>query len=538
MVEDPGVPPQERIAVPEEADEQSSSPVRPRELLAVLGLIILGDATIYRGYGFAGIAALFAGGSFLLLIGAPQRKVGIDAGIVGTMLVLLAAALVWCGTGWQFAGGVALFIGFAMTLVGMRPYVFDLVSFAGVAIATGGAGLFKHFQALHGVTALMPRATWLKVVLPVVAVLAFGTLFVCANPDEAKTIGTWLQNAWNIIWNNLRAFSPTLPECLLWGATAWIAGGFLRPLMTTSVSGERDRTSAAADTGAAALFETSLYPALRNTLIAVIVLFAAYLAFEFKTLWFRVFPAGFYYAGYAHEGAAWLTAALTLATAVLSAIFRADVLQDPRLPRLRKLGWIWSAENLLLALAVYHRMSIYVNFNGMTRMRTVGLLGITAVIVGFVLVIWNITHGRSFFWLINRQLWTLGMAIFLYAVIPVDLLVHQYNVRRILAGDLAPSVQISVHPIDSGGILALHPLMKCGDEAIREGIKAMLAERAIRVEEIELKRLNENWTSFQLADRLLAAQLEKRTADWAVYLDAAKREAALRRYRDYAYRWY
>ena len=90
-----------------------------------------------------------------------------------------------------------------------------------------------------------------------------------------------------------------------------------------------------------------------------------------------------------------------------------------------------------MALAVYHRMHIYINFNGMTRMRTVGLLGITAVVIGFVLVVWKIVHGRGFVWLINRQLWTLAAAIFLYAVLPVDWLVHTYNVRRILRGELA-----------------------------------------------------------------------------------------------------
>src|SRR5207244_2219651 len=116
---------------------------------------------------------------------------------------------------------------------------------------------------------------------------------------------------------------------------------FTEPPATTSVESARS----AADP------ETLLYATFRNTLVAVIVLFAAYLGFEFKTLWFRVFPKGFYYSGYAHEGAAWLTAALALATIVLSVIFRTAVLRDAGLPRLKKLAWIWSAENLLLAVA-------------------------------------------------------------------------------------------------------------------------------------------------------------------------------------------
>jgi hypothetical protein len=513
-------------------------PVKSRELLAVLGLVVLADLTIYRGYGFTGIGALFAVGLILLLVGAPLRRLGSDSGIVGTLLLLLAGALVWCGTGWQVAIGAALLITFAMTLVGMRPYVVDLVLFACVTIVTGGAGLTRYLRSLNRITAVIPRATWLKVVLPAVAVLGFGTLFVCANPDEAKTVGQWLTSAWKTLWENIVAFFPTGPEYLLWVASAWVAGGLLRPLWTTAVFVESHPTAADNDGAAAPLFEAPLFPALRNTLIAVIVLFAAYLVFEFQTLWFRVFPKGFYYAGYAHEGAAWLTTALALATAILSAIFRAGILQDPRLPKLRKLAWVWSAENLLLALAVYHRMNIYVNFNGMTRMRTVGLLGITAVVVGFVLVVWKIVHGRGFIWLINRQLWTLAAAIYVYAVLPVDFLVHTYNVRRILRGDLAPSVQISVHPIDSGGILALHPLTKCDDEAIREGIKAMLAERALQGEDTERERALQNWTSFQLSDRLLLKQLRELTADWSAYADANKRRAALQRYRDYAYQWY
>jgi hypothetical protein len=535
VAEGPPIPPEHephRVA----GDDQLPAPVESRELLAVLGLIVLADIAIYRGYGFAGMAALVVGVPMLLLIGAPQRRLGIDAGIVGVMLLLLAGSLLWCGAGWHLAVGAALLVAFAMALVGMRPYVVDAFLFACVTIVTGGAGLSRHVRACRNVTPPIPRATWLKVILPAAALLIFGTLFVCANPDEAKAVGQWLELAWSDLWDNIRAFSPSAPEVLLWAAAAWVAGGLLRPLLRTSVFVDpaRERDVRAAEP----LFETPLYAALRNTLVAVIVLFAAYLVFEFQTLWFRVFPKGFYYSGYAHEGAAWLTAALALATAALSAIFRGAVLQDPRLPRLRKLAWVWSAENLLLALAVYHRMSIYIDFNGMTRMRTVGLLGISAVVVGFVLVVWKIAHGRSFVWLINRQLWTLATAIFLYAVLPVDLLVHTYNVRRILAGDLAPSVQISVHPIDSGGILALHPLFRCEDEAIREGIRALLAERALRAEAVELRRAAENWTSFQLADRLLLEQLRGLATEWSAYKDFSKREAALQQYRAYAYQWY
>ena len=189
-----------------------------------------------------------------------------------------------------------------------------------------------------------------------------------------------------------------------------------------------------------------LYVPFRNTLGTVILLFGVYLVFEFKTLWFREFPTGFGYSGYAHEGAAWLTVALGLSTATLSLIFRGTLLRDARLPRLRRLAWIWSIENLVLAAAVYNRLWIYVGFNGMTWMRTVAFFGITCVLVGFGLVVWKIIKQRNFAWLLRHHLLTLGLFVYLFALTPVDYLVHQYNVRRIMAGDSAPSVQITEHP--------------------------------------------------------------------------------------------
>ena len=268
-------------------------------------------------------------------------------------------------------------------------------------------------------------------------------------------------------------------------------------------------------------------------------MFAAYLVFEFSTLWCRVFPEGFYYSGYAHEGAAWLTVALALSTLILSLIFRGRILGDARLPRLRRMAWIWSLENLLLALAVYHRMNIYVGFNGMTRMRMVGIFGMTCVVAGFLLVICKIRRRHSFLWLMRRQLWALAITVFLFALAPVDAIVHNYNVRRILAGDPTPSVQISVHPISPEGVTELLPLVNCKDEIIRDGVKAMLAARLDKAAALARRHEKQGWTTFQIADRYMLHELRAGSDHWAEYQnDRQKRGEAIRRFKEYAYQWY
>ncbi len=511
--------------------------VRGREVLAVLLLVVLCDLTIFRGHGFAGYALLFALAPLGLALGAPRPRFGPAFWIVGGMSILLAAKLLWCG--WWLAVGVgfALTIGLAMALAGLRPCVVDGLAYVLQTPVAGAQGLFDHARATERPYRALLRTGLLSVLLPAVALLVFGTLFVLANPDLAVSLRAAIRQAFTSAWHWLARHGPSFGEVLFWLAVAWVAAGLLRPALRHSLF---DRLSAAggkADRPAERV-PSLWYGPFRNMLAAVIVLFAVYLVFELATLWGREFPEGFYYAGYAHEGAAWLTAALALATLVLSLIFRGSVLRDPRLPRLRRLTWVWSVENALLAASVYNRLFIYINFNGMTRMRTVGLFGMTLVLAGFLLVVWKVAYHRDFVWLVRRQLWALAAAVYLFAVTPVDVLVHAYNVRQILAGDLAPSVQISVHPIDSAGILVLPPLLDSDDEIIREGIRAMLAERYVALEARTVLRERCGWTTYQLADQALLAHLGRLRAHWEVYADFAKRRQALDRFDEYAYQWY
>ena len=518
-----------------------SEPVRWRELAVVGASVALVDVTLWRGGGYAGYAACFAGLFALLCLGTPYRKRSRATWLLGVMTLVVAAKLVWCGGASTIGIGFALIAALSGALAGLPPYASNVGAVAAQAIVAGAVGLGRYVAAMQR-RELKRWPTWaacLAVAMPVVLVLVFGTIFVLANPDFVEVASDFLSRLFRSVLDWLGRCELTWTEVLAWLLTGWLAIGLLRPILRRSL-GEPTEDDAAADdaSASAAARPTPYYAALRNTLAAVIVLFAVYLIFEFKRLWFVVFPEGFGYSGYAHEGAAWLTVALAVATAVLSAMFRGPVFADPRARRLRRLAWIWSAENLLLAAAVYNRLFIYVDFNGMTRMRVVGLLGISAVLGGFVLVVWKILRQRDFFWLIQRQLWVAALMVFLGAVLPVDLLVHRYNVARIMAGDSAPCVQISVHPIASEGLLTLFPLLDCPDEQVRSGVRAMLAQRADEAEARALRCKKDGWTTYQVADRKLLERLREHSERWAEYADPFQRATAVGQFHDYAYQWY
>jgi hypothetical protein len=452
--------------------------------------------------------------------------------MAGTIAVAVKAA--WCGSGLLLVVGPILLFAFAMTLTGFPPFIIELLVFISLTVPAGYRGFLHYGRSFSGVGIGLPRSGWMNVILPAIVLVMFSLLFVMANPDLLSFMGERVSLLMDTLRSWVVHYSPSPSEFVFWFCAAWIALGLMRPVfdrinVAVSESTANDERKPA---------RTTFYPAFRNTLFAVNVLFTIYLIFEFKTLWLRVFPPGFYYSGYAHEGAAWLTVALALATVILSVVFSGDVLRDPRLPQLRYLAWLWSLQNLLLAVAVYHRLFIYVGFNGMSYMRVVGLFGMSAVVAGFLLVVWKIAYNRNFVWLFRRQLWALAITTFLFSVTPVQLFVVSYNVRRILNGDLAPSVQISVHPINSEGLLQLHPLLNASEPTIREGIRAMLAKQLDLQEQRAAEQRQLGWTAWQLSDQLLLEDLRSHQGQWSDYQDEVKRDAALKGFHKYAYQWY
>ena len=232
------------------------------------------------------------------------------------------------------------------------------------------------------------------------------------------------------------------------------------------------------------------------------------------------------------RGAATNGDAVARATLVLSLTFQGAILRDPRLPRLRRLAWIWSAENMLLALAVYHRLAIYIGFNGLTYMRMVGLFGTTAVVLGFAVVVVKVVRGYDFGWVIRWELAALALVMYVFAVTPVDAIVHRYNVRRIVSGDVAAALPMCVLEIDSEGMLCLLPLLDSANPTVRDGTKALFALRESAAEALSNRRRTLGWTSFQWADRRLLETMRAHADRWADFTnDNDKCVSALNRLR-------
>jgi len=505
------------------------------ELVSLLAIVLLADTTIYRGGGYSGWAAMLAATPALLFAGAARRRLGPSLALFGAMLLLAAAKLLWSGTLVAIVVGTAVIPLYAMSLAGRRPYILDAASFTASLVSSGARGFAAYGRSGLEVGRRFAPLNAITIALPAAVGIAFSLVFVLANPDLVQSVSESLSRFFDDIRGWLSQIS--VGECLFLLGVAWTAVGLLRPTFgTVRERADLDSLATHFQNELAEIAPRPLYLAWRNTLTVVISIYAVYLAFEFRTLWFRVFPNGFYYSGYAHEGAAWLTIGLALATSILSLIFRGRILQDRRVGRLQWLALVWSIENFFLAASVYNRLLIYIRFNGLTNMRIVGLYGVSAVVVGFLLVLLKIVLRRDFAWLLQRHLWTVSLAVYLYALTPVDLLTTRYNVDRVLAGDLAPSVQLSEHPLSAEGLLELEPLLSSSNAVIKDGVAALLDKRRAESEADESRE--SNWTAFQLSEARFRDRCRIGPIATIHFSNAVDRQSAWARFREYAYQWY
>lgn len=523
--------------ITQEASEQtprSTIASVARELLVVLVMVVLGDLLIYRCHGFLGPALFLPLAGVLLYFGKPRRQITGVFWLLASMLVLVGLRLAWYGSALSTVVGFAWLFALATVLNGQTPYVVAVLAMASQTIAAGGRALWDYTQRIRSYGGLDSRRG-LSVLLPLIALLVFGTLFILANPHIVTFVSARIRAVLESLsdWFVRLALQPT--EILFWVAMAWVTAGLLQPLVSVLNSAKTASTDRQPTGGP---IDSPLFRAYRNTLLTVIGLFAIYLAYEFYSLWTRDFPPGFYYAGYAHQGAAWLTTALALATLTLSMVFSGRILHDPRIGKLRVLAWIWSVQNLLLSAAVYNRLLIYIDYNGMTRMRIVGLFGITVVVVGFLLVVVKIVYQQSFIWLIQRQAWALASTVYLFAVIPVDGLAVKYNVDRIRQGELSACMQIGVQKLDLEGVLSLPPLLECSTPEIREGAAALMAQAHRQLQQSYSGQSNMRWTALQLSERYALKRLGALREQWARYENDAQRAATIKRFYDFAYKWY
>ncbi len=446
------------------------------ELATTTLLVVVFDLLIFQHGGATAWAAAFIANAALLVIAKFRRANKSATFLFSALLLGIAAQLWWSGDVLRICVGVFVSGCLVMATSGLKPLLPEAFAFFPVMLVGASKRMFSYLTSGRNVAhvASRPLGGLAALLLPLLVCSIFIGCFVMANPDVLLRLSEVFSTMFATVFRQMMTLS--IPQVLFWFVASAIVLGGLHPILFRMMAEEPIVFSAEERQ------PVSWFRSYQNTLVSVIVVFVVYLIFEFATLWFRELPRDFYYAGYAHQGAAWLTVALAFSTLLLSYFFRSATLRDPRIGRLKNFVLAWSALNLLLTLAVFNRMWIYIDYNGLTEMRVIGILGISAVAIGFVLVVLKVQFDHGFRWLIHRQLWAPAAAIVAFAILPVDWIVSRYNVARVETGSLPPVVQLVAQPYEAGGALPLVALIDHPQLEVRDGVRALLAQWALRLQ--------------------------------------------------------
>ena len=488
-------------------------PARPREIFAALALVVAADVALWRGkdaaVGGFGAALFFVAVPALVLVAARARRITLRLGAMVAMLLAVSARCAFApGIGTLLLGFLGVFA-LAITMRNRSTFLTDVAASFGSTFVTipqrlvaVASGVRRHFLT----TREGPRSVS-HVLIPAALVSTFVAIFALANPLVARWLG-----------GMTRVLSiPTPGRIVTWAFMLFGAVLLVRPAIRRSSASEDADTTEPTTRGALIV--------ARNALIPLNVVFFVYNALDATYLWAGAPPPGVSERQYAHEGAAWLTLALALLTAVVGVMFRGSLAHDARARMSRLLAFGWLAQGLVLALGTFRRLAIHITTSGLSNIRILGMFGTGVVALGLVLVGVKLVKRYSFVWLLRRQLDSLALAVLGFAFLPTHLISAPVNVTRVMAHEYQALVNIEEQASEVESAAALLPLLDHDDERIRRGVAALLLNERDAIRRSVSAR--PGWRDRDLATARARRDLEAATEKLEAVLGDVERKDAI-----------
>lgn len=333
-------------------------------------------------------------------------------------------------------------------------------------------------------------------VMPMACGLVFASLFAEANPIFADLLGYLDPFAWLTEDGVLRLMFWAFAVAAIWP--------FLRPAraMRFSAAALRAPKIESPQTASAVFGEAAILRAL----LIFNALFALQTALDLVYLTGgAALPDGMTYASYAHRGAYPLVATAMLAAGFVLAALR-DGSASAANPLIRRLVYLWIAQNVALTATAAFRNALYVEAYGLTELRLAAFVWMGLVGLGLMLIIARIALRQSGAWLVGHNTLALCATLIAAATMNTSAFIANYNVAK-WRGDP-----------DRATVIDTSYLMRLGPQAI-PAVDQLLASPVILGEDARSLLIEWRWSC---ARTILA-----RSEDWRAF---TIREASLAQY--------
>ncbi|CAN5328637.1 hypothetical protein BH09BAC5_BH09BAC5_17350 [soil metagenome] len=222
-----------------------------------------------------------------------------------------------------------------------------------------------------------------------------------------------------------------------------------------------------------------------------------------------IVPDNFSLKKFVHEGTWVLMFSIFLSMLVLLWLFRGNIHFYKKNEWLKRLSYIWIAQNIFLAFSLFKRNAEYIGFHGLAYGRIVVIVFLMLVVFGLITFIIKIRKDRSLFFLQRINSWAVYVLIVFVSFINWDRFIVNYNIHHSNPGQIDIDYYLKLHNNVLPLLYENAPAIKLQMEAHKRNpvtwvylldIKQFRIALDERTRAYIVARSEKSWMSWNLAD--------------------------------------
>lgn len=206
----------------------------------------------------------------------------------------------------------------------------------------------------------------------------------------------------------------------------------------------------------------------------------------------------FSHAAFVHQGVYTLIISIVLAISILLYYFRGNMNFYGKHLILKRLAYLWIAQNLLLAASIIYKNLTYIQEFSLTYKRIGVFIYIILVIAGLLTTYLKVRDKKTTWYLLNINSWVALILLLIGSFIPWDSWITNYNLSK----SASPDFKYLIHLSDAN-IPQLLPLRQ--NPYLAENTQIALHEKISTFKETEE---NQSWLSWNYQDFLTSKALQ------------------------------
>lgn len=355
-------------------------------------------------------------------------------------------------------------------------------------------------------------------VLPLLVTFLFFILYLWGNPHFAEKFGGFFESL-------IKFFDEfSVPHFLFIIGGAILCGAFLRLCRIGLERYEqfpdeavRKKRKHSFPVGMIALRSEVKTGIMMLLLLNVLLLFVNGL--DISRVWYRfIVPVNFSLKDFVHEGTWVLLFSIFLSMVVLLWLFRGNVHFYRKNLWLKRLAYIWIAQNIFLALSLFKRNYEYIDFHGLAYGRIVVVAFLILVIAGLITFVIKIKKDRSVFFLHRVNSWIAYFLVVMVSFVNWEKTIVNFNVHHSNPGQIDIDYYLKLRGDVFPLVYSEAPRIKMQMEAHKRNpvtwvyhtdfprFRNWLDGKASRYLK---ERSEKTWVSWNLADAQATAELER-----------------------------